>query len=238
MQFSHSSLHSHPLSLALYPLLHWCYSIALPLLVPAWQWHAGAKGAVFWHCPPHRDGSSSQVSLCSLSTEAAPVVVLMSLSLKWSSSTSNCIHCLHMVNPWGRAWRLAARFLLRSLFPQIITTAESSSFPSSCKSVHANWHLRATRCTALLGTLLKLSLGACSISISARDRLYIMCTQSREVFTNWFITTSAMKWNHLIMCSWEKKKKTCTWKPKHIYMSKWHKEKNATHCATRLTIWQ
>lgn len=105
----------------------------------------------------------------------------------------NYIHYLHMVNPWGKAWRLAPHFLLCSLFPPIITNAESSSFPLSCKSFHANWHLRATRCTALLGTLLKADLDACYISISAQDCLYVIYTPSREVFANWFIPTSDMK---------------------------------------------
>lgn len=144
--------------------------------------------------------------LCSLGTDAA---WLWSLCLRVSNENSSTSSlpvpmCLFLEAGPGDLHHTSFSHTLP--VPQIIATPESSHFPPSCKSVYANSHLGIIQCTVLLSTLLRVSLHVCYISIPAHGRLYIIYSQSREMFTNWFITASNMKQHHLISCSWREKK--------------------------------
>ena len=128
---------THPCSVSSLPTIAPLRSILPPRLALACQRHTSSKEAVSQHCPYHN-------LRCSLSSDGdLTVISLASLYIKWNSSAPY-IYYLHMLNTWGRAWRLAPYVLLP--FPgytwKTIITAESSSFPPSNKSVHANWYLR------------------------------------------------------------------------------------------------
>ena len=130
---------AHPCSVSSLPTTAPLLSIFPPRLALACQRHASPKEAVSQHCPCHRHPALRY----SLSRDGDLTVALASLYMKWNSSAPY-IYYLHVLNIWGRAWRLAPYVLLP--FPgytwKTIITAESSSFPPSDKSVHANWYLR------------------------------------------------------------------------------------------------